>query len=140
MQLNDEGGKFSNILEKCFIQQIWYTLLFMIQKEITKWESTILCHSFLAVLWWVCSRYRIGFPNQIVLVRYRIQFVSCIKFYFDIEFDFNIEFDSIIESLFDIELFFNIEFLFDVEFLLDIEFDFDLDVKSDFVDLLRFQK
>ena len=81
-----------------------------------------------------------GFPNQIVLVRYRIQFVSCIKFYFDIEFDFNIEFDSIIESLFYIELFFNIEFLFDVEFLLDIEFDFDLDVKSDFVDLLRFQK
>ena len=36
IQLNHEGGKFSNIFEKCFIQQIWHTLLFMTQKEITK--------------------------------------------------------------------------------------------------------
>ena len=36
IQLNHERGKFNNILEKCFIQQIWYTLLFMTQKEITK--------------------------------------------------------------------------------------------------------
>ena len=111
IQLNDEGGKFSNILEKCFIQQIWYTLLFVIKKKRLQSEKAhlygnplgpFIFYRFVMGLFSISNSFSksnssCSIWNSIRLLlqirfRYRIRFQHRIRFHYRIHFRYRVPF------------------------------------------------